>query len=244
VTPNVRLPFSRDEFFDLFAAYNGALWPAVAALWAASALAAVWLLSSPRSRDRWISGLLAVHWAWSAVAYHVVFFTRINPAAWLFAALFLLQAALFFWFGVIRGHLSFMSSRTAWTPIGWWLVAYALLYPAVNAVEHGSLLKIPTFGLPCPTAIFTVGLLLLAAPRSRSLAIVPIIWSAIGGSAAFLLGVSADYALPVAGAALAVFEFQKPQTSVEDICDAAVLEDDRHGTSCRRPVRTARHLLS
>ena len=75
-------------------------------------LAGVWLLSSRRSHARRISGLLAVHWAWSAVAYHVVFFTRVNPAAWLFAAIFLLQAALFFWSGVIRGHLSFMPSRT------------------------------------------------------------------------------------------------------------------------------------
>jgi hypothetical protein len=93
------------------------------------------------------------------------------------------------------------------------LVAYALLYPVINAVEQVSVLRIPTFGLPCPTTIFTAGLLLLAAPHSRTLAIVPIVWSVIGGSAAFLLGVSADYALPVAGAALAVFELQKAQMS-------------------------------
>src|SRR4030095_7224992 len=35
--------------------------------------------------------------------------------------------------------------------------------------------------------------------------IVPVIWSAIGGSAAFLLGVHADMALPIAGIALALF---------------------------------------
>ena len=209
----MRLPFSSEEFFDLFAAYNGALWPAVVALWVGSVLATVWLLSARCCHDRWISGLLAVHWVWSAVAYHVVFFTRINPAAWLFAAIFLLQAALFFWSGVARGQLSFMRSRTGWTPIGWFLAAYALLYPAINAVEHGSVLRIPTFGLPCPTTIFTAGLLLVAAPHARTLAIVPIVWSVIGGSAALLLGVSADYALPVAGAALAVFELQKSQTS-------------------------------
>jgi Family of unknown function (DUF6064) len=211
--PNMQLPFTREEFFDLFAAYNGALWPAVVTLWLASLMLAVWLGSSRRPRDRWISGLLAVHWAWSAVAYHFAFFTRINPAAWLFATIFLVQAALFFWLGVIRGQLSSRSSGPPWTPIGWLLVAYALLYPAINAVEHGSVMKIPTFGLPCPTTIFTAGLLLLAAPRSRALAIVPIVWSAIGGSAAFLLGVSADYALPVAGAALAVFELQTSETS-------------------------------
>jgi hypothetical protein len=212
VIPNMRLPFSREEFFDLFAAYNGTLWPAVVTLWVASVLAAVWLLSSRRPHDRWISGLLAVHWAWSAVAYHLLFFTRINPAAWLFAALFLLQAGFFFWSGVVRGRLSFLSRRTAWTAIGWFFVAYALVYPAINAVEHGSIVTIPTFGLPCPTTIFTAGLLLLASRRSAALAIVPTIWSAIGGSAALLLGVSADYALPVAGAALAVFALHKTPT--------------------------------
>jgi hypothetical protein len=208
VCTNMRLPFSKEDFFDVFAAYNSASWPAVVALWVASVLASVSLLSSRRSHDRWISGLLAVHWAWSAVAYHVAFFTRINPAAWLFAATFLLQALLFLWSGVIRGRLSFMGARTTWTAIGWFLVVYALLYPAINAVEHGSVLKIPTFGLPCPTTIFTAGLLLLAAPHSRTLAIIPIVWSVIGGSAAFLLGVSADYVLLVAGVALAVFELQ------------------------------------
>lgn len=225
VIPNMGLPFSREEFFDLLAAYNSTLWPAVIALWAASVLTAVLLLSSRRSHNRWISGLLAVHWAWSAVAYHIVFFTRINPAAWLFAAIFLFQAALFFWSGVARRHLSFMPSRTAWTPIGWFLVAYALLYPAINAVEHGSVLKIPTFGLPCPTTIFTAGLLLLAAPHSKTLAIVPIVWSVIGGSAAFLFGVSADYALPVAGVALAAFELRKAQTRSANVV-----------TPLRRPV--------
>src|SRR5690349_9274157 len=166
----MRLPFSRENFFDLFAAYNGALWPVVVALWVASVLAGVWLLSSRRPRGRWLSILLALHWAWSALAYHVVFFTRINPAAWVFAAIFLLQAALFMWSGVIKNRLSFMQPHTAWRSIGRVLVAYAVLYPAINVVEHGSFLKAPTFGLPCPTTIFTAGLLLMA-PRSRTLAV-------------------------------------------------------------------------
>ena len=207
----MRLPFTREEFFDLLAAYNGALWPAAVALWVASVLACVWLLSSRRSHGRWISAVLAVLWAWSALAYHVTFFTRINPAAWLFAAMFVVQAALLFWLGVIRDQLLFTSRRTTWSPIAWILVGYALFYPAINAVQHASVVRIPTFGLPCPTTILTGGLLLLAWPRLRILAIVPVIWSVIGGSAAFLLGVSADYALPVTGVALALFALQKSE---------------------------------
>lgn len=163
------LPFTREQFFDLFTAYNASLWPAVVVLWVASALACARLMSLRRSHDRWIGALLAVHWAWSAIAYHVAFFTRINPAAWLFAVFFLVQAALFVWSGLIRGDLSFGSSRTGWTPIAWCLMVYALLYPAIAAVEHGSLVRIPTFGLPCPTTIFTAGALLLASPRRGGL---------------------------------------------------------------------------
>jgi hypothetical protein len=82
------------------------------------------------------------------------------------------------------------------------LIAYSLVYPAMNAAQHGTFVRIPAFGVPCPTTILTAGLLMLATPRVWALSIVPIVWSAIGGSAASLLGVRADYALPIAGIAL------------------------------------------
>ena len=209
----MQLPFTKEQFFDLLAAYNAGLWPALLALWIASVLVCVLLLSSRRPPDRWISALLAAHWAWSAMAYHVGFFTRINQAAWGFAALFLLQAAVFFWAGVVHGRLSFAPWRNAWAPVAWGLVAYSLVYPVINAAQHLSVSRIPTFGVPCPTMIFTAGMLMLATPRSWRLSIVPVIWSLIGGSAAFLLGVHADYALPLAGIALAIFSTQRTSGS-------------------------------
>jgi hypothetical protein len=217
----MRLPFTNQAFFDVLAAYNVSCWPVVVALWTASVLTVARPWSSPRSYDRWISAVLVLQWAWAAVAYHAVFFTRINPAAWLFAALFLVQAALFAWAGLIKQDLSFRVSPTPWATLGWILIVYALLYPAINILEHGSITRIPTFGLPCPTTIFTAGLLLRASSPPRSLVIVPIVWSAIGGSAAFLLGVSADYALPVAGAALALFAWHPP--TMMSRANAAVL---------------------
>ena len=85
----------------------------------------------------------------------------------------------------------------------------SLLYPGINAVLHFSVSRIPAFGVPCPTMIFTAGVLMLATPRSWRLSIIPVMWSVIGGSAASLLGVRADYALPIAGIALAVFSLQR-----------------------------------
>lgn len=202
----MRLPFTHQEFFDLLAAYNAAWWPAVVLLWGASvaAVAALWL-SPGRSCDRWMNALLAALWAWGAVAYHAALFTRINPAAWLFAALFIVQAALLARSGLVRGNLSFTSSRTSWSRFGAILIVYALAYPLINAAQHGSFTRIPTYGLPCPTTILTAGLLLRGRSRSRSLSVIPIVWSVIGGSAAFLFGIAADYALLVAGAALLAF---------------------------------------
>jgi hypothetical protein len=199
----MQLPFTREQFFDVFAAYNAALWPGVLALWIASVLVAVLLFARPhRASARVVSTLLAIHWAWSALAYHMAFFTSINPAAWFFAALFLVEAALFVWWGTIRGTLRFAATSSAWAPVAWVLIAYSLVYPAIGAAQHGTFVRIPAFGVPCPTTIFTAGLLMLATPRVWALAIVPIVWSAIGGSAASLLGVRADYALPLAGGAL------------------------------------------
>jgi hypothetical protein len=199
----MQLPFTREQFFDLFAAYNETLWPGVLALWIASVLVAVLLFArSHRASDRVVSTLLAIHWAWSALAYHVAFFTSINPAAWFFAALFLVEAVLFVWWGMRRGSLRFNVESSAWASVAWVLIGYSLVYPAVNAAQHGTFVRIPAFGVPCPTTIFTAGLLMLATPRVWALSIVPIVWSAIGGSAASLLGVRADYALPVAGLVL------------------------------------------
>jgi hypothetical protein len=59
----------------------------------------------------------------------------------------------------------------------------------------------PMFGItPCPVTIFTFGIFLLAAASvSRRLFVIPVIWSLIGGSAAFLLQVPQDWLLLFSG---------------------------------------------
>jgi hypothetical protein len=54
---------------------------------------------------------------------------------------------------------------------------------------------------PCPTTLFTIGVLAFLVPSSpRSPLVVPVLWCFIGAQAAFLLGVTQDLALIVAGA--------------------------------------------
>ena len=126
-----------------------------------------------------------------------------QPAAWLFAGLFLVQAVLFLWTATQRRVEYFTS--TGWTRIiGLGLIGYALLYPFLTIALGHRYSATPTFGVPWPTDILTIGALLTSRGRvPAGLAVIPVAWGIVGGSAAVLLAVPTDYVLLGAGVLLA-----------------------------------------
>lgn len=199
------LPFTADEFFDVLAAYNQRLWPYALGLWLLTLSAAI-ATTRPRPGQPWLMpAVLALHWAWSGLAYHAAFFSTVNPAAWLFAGLFLVEAGLLFSYGVVGRRLRLTGGLPIRAALSWGLIVYALLYPAIARAEGRVFPRLPTFGVPCPTTILTIGFL-LAADRSlpRVVAVIPIMWAFVGGSAAFLFEVHADLMLVAAGIVLAI----------------------------------------
>lgn len=60
-----------------------------------------------------ISLILSLLWLWMGVVYHFLFFSKINQAAWLFGALFILQSLIFVYAGFITRKLSFHVARDA-----------------------------------------------------------------------------------------------------------------------------------
>lgn len=196
-------PFSREQFFEVFVRYNEALWPAQFALYAAAIAALALVLARHRHAGRTASTVLALLWAWMGAVYHLLYFRELNPAATLFGAAFLAAAALFAWHGVARSRLQFTWQLNARSAAGLLLIAYALvIYPALAWLLGHRYPAMPTFGLPCPTTIFTLGLLtLVRPPYPRSVFIVPLAWVLIGTQAALLFGVYEDVGLIAAGAA-------------------------------------------
>ncbi len=202
----MQLPFTHDQFLDVFGAYNTALWPAALILWLATIGVIVMFYRRGAAASRWIAALLAVHWAWSGIAYHLVHFRTINPAALLFGVLFVVQAAGFAWYGTRPAALRFMLAASGWAGVGGALIMYSLAYPVLGLVFGLRFPRMPLFGVPCPTTILTVGFLLCATPPAvRWLALIPVLWAAIGGSAAFVFEIRADFALLVAGMLLVLF---------------------------------------
>ena len=206
------LPFTREQFFEVFARYNEGVMPLqlVLLLLALSAFGAV--VVRRRGSDRVVSAILAGLWAWMGIVYHFIYFAPVTPAARMFAAMFLVAAALFAWAGVARGRLVFDGESRARRVVGHALIAYALVgYPLLSLLLGRQFPELPTFGLPCPTTIFTIGMLaFLSAPFPRYVLVLPIAWAFIGGQAALALGVYEDIGLLVAGLAGAWLVFDRP----------------------------------
>jgi hypothetical protein len=200
----VNLPFTRDQFLDVFAGYNRSLWPVALGLWGYALAAALFLAAGSRRRTRFAAVMLAVQWVWAGVAYHAMFFAAINPVAWLFSAFFVVEGGMLVWFGVLRGELQFSPRGSLRHAIGWTLIFYALLYPLLAQADGFAFPRGPIFGVPCPTTLLTIGWLFVADPPwPKVVALIPFGWAFIGGSAALLLGMTADWMLWVAGIALA-----------------------------------------
>jgi peptidoglycan/LPS O-acetylase OafA/YrhL len=200
----LNLPFTHDQFLDVFAAYNGALWPLAALLWLVT-VAALVALGMHRLGPRMAAALLVVHWALSA-GYHLVYFSTINPAARLFGALFLVQAAIFAWVAVDDFGLRVTWGRRPHQVLSVAFCAYAVLYPFVALATGLQWPRMPAFGVPCPTTLLTVGLLLGLAPkRHRGLSVIPVLWCLVAGTAAFQLGIRPDLALYLGAVLLALY---------------------------------------
>jgi hypothetical protein len=206
----MELPFTTEAFFGVFERYHEVLWPAPIFL-TGLALGALVLAFVRRAwADRAALAVLALLWGWMAVAYHWTFFASINPAAWAFGALFALQALVFAWTGVVKGRLHFAPGRTATTMLGGVLIAYALLvYPLLGGALGHHFPAAPTFGLPCPTTLFTVGLLAFLRRRFPAhVLVIPVLWTAVGTSAAYSLGMREDLGLVAAGLVAVYLSFE------------------------------------
>ncbi len=194
------IPFGPQEFFGVFADYNTSVWPAQIFLYALAVAMVAMALRGKSRGTPWIPVGLALLWIWTGVAYHLWKFTAINGPAWVFGALFVIEGVLFVTLGTSGSRLE-IGKPTGWKGwIGGILVAYSLVvYPLLGLSGHPPE-EVPVLGVPCPTTIFTFGLLFWAArPIPPRLLVIPLLWTLIGSSAFFLFGVVQDVGLLAAG---------------------------------------------
>lgn len=203
------LPFTREDFLAMFAAYNQAIWPLHLVAYALAIVAVVAAIHPfIRWSDRLVTATLAAFWLWIGGVFFMGY-QRIldqSPISTIAMVGFLLEGLLLVWFGVVRHKLTFKASLNVFGIVGGALIAYAaLIYPVFSYMDGHIFPASPGFGLgtvPCPTTIFTLGILLWTSSRVPKLVlVVPTLWAIMGGiSAPLNYGIYEDLGLLVAGA--------------------------------------------
>ena len=203
------MPFTQEQFLNIFKAYNTAVFP-FQFLILAGALACLLLIIEKKSYSNGAIALyLSFLWGWIGIVYHLIFFTRINGAAYFFGILNIIQSIIFFYFGFIKKRLEFKKKKDFRSITGFAIIIYALfIYPSLGYLGGHGYPYQPTFGLPCPTTIFTFGILLFTGLKLKwYIYAIPLLWSIIGVSAAFNFGIYEDIGLLVSGIAASVLLF-------------------------------------
>jgi len=197
----MQFPFTIDDFLNVFKTYNEAVFP-LQIIFYIIAVIGIYLIFKPQSNsNKYIVGILSFFWFWIGVVYHIIFFSAINKAAYIFGILFIIQGVLFAIYGIIKSNLTFGYRNNIYNYIGVIFILYALIiYPILGHFFGHWYPNSPTFGLPCPTTIFTFGVLLFLNKKiSVLILIIPLLWSIIGFGAALNLSIYEDYGLLIAG---------------------------------------------
>ena len=193
------MPFTHDEFFEIFQKYNNSIYPIQLLLVLACLICAVWLLSNNRKRTQAVFLFIAFVWLWTGIVYHILFFSQINKTAYVFGVLFIIQALFFLQLAFNKSQIVKEKLTKYNYMAGTSLILYGLLiYPAICYFSYNNLAYIITFGLPCPTTIATFGMLFLAPIKvPKYMIVIPALWSIMGFSAAFSFGIYQDLIMPL-----------------------------------------------
>jgi hypothetical protein len=183
--PGSFLLFSARTFYRLIDTYNVEVWPLQLAALAGGVGALLWLAREHSIlRDRALFVMLAAAWLWLAWGFAYSRFAAINWAAPYVAGVYAAQGAALLWVGVVRGSVAFRQRPQPTDPAALVIVVAGLIaYPLIGAALGRPWSQAEVFGLmPEPTAIATLGFLLLAQPLPRGLFIVPVASCAYGGA--------------------------------------------------------------
>ncbi len=227
------LLFSPQTYFRLFELYNRWIWPAQLLTGAIGVVLLVLIRRPEVGRGRAVCVILAACWLWVAWGYLHRHYATINWAADYAVIGFAFQAALLLGLAA-AGRPVFAIAKDVPGLAGVALVLAALvLLPLLGPLLGRPWTQIELFGLtPDPTAVGTLGLVLLATRRRHLLLMaVPLLWCA--ASAATLWAMQAAEAWAMIGAttvALAALPWR--------LAAAKPRPSDLGGLSSRKPACT------
>lgn len=196
----MKMPFTTEQFFNVFEKYNLAMFPAQVIIFSLALIALLLLHTKKSFKNKFIGLFLGLLWIWTGLAYQIAYFTGINKAAYGFGILFIMQGGLILFNLFVKERLVFTFQPQTKDYIGYFFILFGLiLYPVIGYLSGGSLVKTISLGLPCPSMVLTFGFLMLTTRDfPKYLLIIPSLWAIVGMSAAINFGVYQDYMMIIA----------------------------------------------
>ena len=166
------VPVTPEVWARLFERLNEQVWP-WQVLFLAFMLFALWQLYHGRSRSCGLA--LAACWCWSGIQFQFLLHAPLNWAATPMGWAFMLEAVLVLLAGLGSGW-RFSGGLRAW--LGMLLiVAGTVLLPLAGPLTGRSWAAFEVAGTaPMPTAVVTLGMLLMARPLSWVTVLIPALW--------------------------------------------------------------------
>lgn len=194
-------PSALDRFLRVMEAYNGAIWPLQLVAYGLAIAAVILAFRGTRRSSGFLLAIVALFWLWVGIVFNWLYFSALSRMAAVFAALFVIQGIIFVVAAFGKGGLSFRVRGDAYGIVGGVLVLYAMLgYPAIEYLLGRGFPQSLPFGLvPCPTTVFTLGVLLWSDGRvPKYLLVIPFLYS-LGGVGPVSMGIVEDTGLIAAG---------------------------------------------
>lgn len=214
--PSDFLLFAPRTYFRLSESYNVDVWPAQVAAIAIALLVVALAWRGSRWAGPFVAFVLACAWAFVGWRFHWTHYSTINWAASYFAVAFGAQGVLLAASAGLGGLRYDVRATSARRYAGLVLVVLALaLQPLLALMLGRPPTQLETAGLfPDPTALLTLGLLLVAGHAHRLLFVIPVLWCLVSATTLWTMN-TADAALPLVGAlvATAAAVFLRPRLS-------------------------------
>lgn len=196
------MPFTLEEFLGIFETFNHAIFPLQIIMYVVAVGMLVISIIRTRKYDMFIPIILGLIWIFVGLTYHILSFSSINNAAFIFGIAFIVAGILLIMNSFSKQTLKFGNTINLFSIVGWIYIFYSMIMYPIWGLSFGhGYPEVPLFGVvPCPVVIFTMGIFLLSRSKiAWYLWLIPSIWSIIGGSAAIKLEITQDFGLIVAG---------------------------------------------
>jgi hypothetical protein len=173
------MDFQLEPFQKIVAAYNNDIYPLQIIIYLVGVIAVILSFKTTKYSSKIISAILSFFWLWNGIVFCLFYWGPNYKPAYVFGLLFIILGVLFMYYGIFRSDITFKYKPDYISNLGAIFIFYGIIgYPVLGYFLNHTYFQ---FGLiPCPTNVFTFGLLLWATRLPIYLIIIPLFWTICG----------------------------------------------------------------